>query len=663
MRIWVDVYDASDNRLGVGPVESVMSAQFVRPLDGAGTIRLRCVATDPRALDLLTNERRVRVFAEDTGGVRVLGEGVIRNRTLMESPSGVSLRIDGPDILDELKRRNCLLARIFNQQTVSNVADDLIALADGWTVTIDAAIEDELIDARYDGVTLLKAFQDLAQRYGYHLRLGGDTREIEISPFGDDNGLRILKTEHLTQETLANPALLMVQRMQTSEDTEDVFNWVLPIGAGEGTAGLTLEKSTRSIVNGDPYDIQTMEGPDGQTLYYLEDNSSVAVYGEIQKVVQFKQIAPLSNSDLDIENAANALYDATVNFLTRHSEPQEFYTVSVKNVKETILPGDKIHVNYRAGIETEEGFVSYLDVRGDFWVLRVNESIGLDSSVVDLEISNVDRTMESMAAVVIGGLESIALRNLKPQITSSTRSYVYDREIANGYSAIVPVEFTDATLEVQRVRMRLKTSPFRATASAAASGGGSSQTSASGGGSTESSTSTTHQHLIMRSEDGTSLQGSLATRRFTIVEQTTGTLYHFDADSDVGATARFFDMQASGGHTHDVDIPAHTHDVDIPAHTHELNFGISDDTETPVGVTVWVNGTDQTLALFGEAPLAATGGNLNEVADMGILTGLIEDAVGGLRQVHEIEIRCTGGQGRAEVTIEVFEITQAINLI
>jgi len=123
----------------------------------------------------------------------------------------------------------------------------------------------------------------------------------------------------------------------------------------------------------------------------------------------------------------------------------------------------------------------------------------------------------------------------------------------------------------------------------------------------------------------------------------------------LGATADLYTEGASGTHTHDIVIPDHTHD---------MTYGIFDNTGvTPVGVTVSVNGTDLTNDLFGQATLAPSGGFINRVADVTELTDAIQNASGGLQQVHDIEVACTSGQGRVQVTIEVYEITQTITII
>lgn len=554
MQIWLDVYDATGNRLGDGPVFAVRDAEISRVLDGAGSWSATLPATDLRALTLLTNERRVRIWTDGVNGKRLLSEGIIRQRKISESSSGVNLTISGPDALDELKRRSVLLGRIYNQATVATVAAGLIALVPGWSVQVDSSISSAVIDARYDGVSVLRAFQDLATRYGYHLRLATNAvRTLEIGTFGEDSGLRINRVQTVTLETLLNDKLLIVEEISEDKNTEEIYNWLIPLGAGEGVAALTLEKSTRTS----PYTIQTMTGPDGKTLYYISDASSVATYGEIRRVGQFKEVSALSNSDTDIENAANALYDAAVADLTRHKDTQQIYMVSVKNARQTIAPGQKVFIDYKAQVERDSEVYDYLNIRDDFFVLKAQEVAGSAGQSVALEISNIDRYPETVAETVISSIEQIELRGYKPAVVPAVSRYVYERAIAPGLPVVAPIEISDATLDVQRVRVRLVTGVFREA------------------------------------------------------------------------------LVASG---------------------------VADDAQTPSGVTVWVNGSDETTALTGSASLAPSGGALNVLLDEAALTALIVGATGGLRQAHTLEVRCTGGRGRVELSIEIAETTQAIKL-
>jgi hypothetical protein len=665
MRVWCDVFDSDYNRLGDGPVTAIKSASFRRALDGAGTFNMSLVGTDEQALTLLTNERRVRIYGETLDGTaRVLGDGIIRQRNMTEQSGGVTLQVSGPDALDELKRVNTLLARTY-RDTVQNVVDALLGLATGWTATVDASIASNTIDVRYDGVSVLAALQNIADRYGYHLRLSSSTaRTLDISEFGDDNGLRISKTEIVTTETIQNSELLMVQRLSQGQTSEQIYNWLLPIGAGEGTAALTLEKSTRTS----PYTIQSTTAGDGRTLYYISDASSISTYGTIQKVGQFKEIAPSGNTNTDIVAAANALYDAAVEDLQRHKQQTEQYSVTVKNVQQTIQPGDKIHLDYKARVQTESGFVDYLSIRDDFWILDVNETVSASGTSATLTISNVDQRVTTPAEQMMNAIEQINLRNLQPTTTGSVRSYVYYDDMDGSNSVTVPIEFTTATLLLQRVRMRIQTRPLRSNVTAAAGGGNHSHT-VTIPSHTHNVTTSDHRHLMF-AQRGTITPGFITDNNWITSANDSGTSTHdlilSTTVSGITGTAELWTREEGGGETTTSASGGGSTQTssDSGTHTHDMTYGIFDNTGvTPVGVTVSVNGTDLTNDLFGQATLAPSGGLINRVADVTELTDAIQNASGGLQQVHDIEVACTSGQGRVQVTIEVYEITQTITII
>jgi hypothetical protein len=619
----IDVLDSSGNRLGDGPVRDIQSVNITRELDGAGRVKI-AASVSQRSIDLFRVERRVQIIHEDNdGSLRLIGQGIIELVNVDENPTGINLGIRGPDILDELRRKNTLRARVFNQATLQTVIDELIGLVPGWTADISSTIAGNTIDGRYDGASVLKALRDTVGRYGYHFRMSSDEKVVSISQFGENSGERAIKAEIITPAMIQNPKLLFVQALPQQTSTKDLVNWVIPVGAGEGTGAVSLEKSTRTS----PYTIKSITGPDGTLQYYIEDTDSIATYGQIEKMLTAKQVAPLTNSDTDVINAANALYDAAAEWLQRNSNPIVTYAITVKNPKNNLLPGSKIHVNYKGQLETPSGLVDYLNIRGDFWIIKAIERVGLDQHAVDLEISNIDQKVMTTAEKIVESMESIELRDLKPDISSTTRSYVYNEEIAaadypdpgsSAFSAIIPVEFTDATLAVQRVRFRLKTLPFRAT-------------SLGGEGSA-------HQHTIF-----SFLGGATA------------------------VTERLYTGFPASGGVSNVRLKGPAENLksnfDDPAHTHTPKYGIHDDTVNPKEVTVLINGVDKTTELFGFTPLAPGGAALDVIADEGVLTNLFINAAGGLRQEHEIEIRCADQQGKVKATVEIFEDNQSVRIV
>lgn len=619
MRILCDVYDSTGNRQGSGPVTTLESVSVKKILDGCGTIQFSTPATDPNAINLLTLRRRIRIHIEDGDNYRELCRGVILKRELNDSSSGPTFTFTCSDNLEELKFRNTLIGRTYSQQTISTVVNALAALVPGWSATIEVGIASRLIDARFDGVSVLKALQSICQNNGVHLRVGSGS-VVEVGEFGQLSTLSIMNTSAVTPELIDNTGVAIVESIDAGEDAEDIVNWIVPLGAGEDAAALKLKRSTRTS----PYTIETGTGPNGRTYWFMRDTSSTALYGQVRKVVMFKDITPISNSATDKINAANQLYDAAAAYLQRAGVAQNNYSVRILNVgaENTIKPGDKINVRYTGRVYRDGAAVDYVSINQDMWVISVNEHISPEGHEVQLDISNIDKTPKSAASMVVEAMEQTELRGLQPITNVSRGGYVYQREIAPGFPAIVPVEFTDATLELLRCYVRIKTSPFRATSQSAANGGD-------------------HRHLVAIQQ---SVGGAPANYRVYSFINSAGTL-------PVSL------MLADGNVIGDAEGDLYTYGYS-GEHTHALAFGISDDTQTPSSISIYVDGINRTAALGG--PFMAGGGNADFTLNVGLITDYLVNAAGGLQQAHTIEIRCTGGRGRVEVTVEFYEVIQGI---
>jgi len=175
---------------------------------------------------------------------RSLGRGIVRLRNGSEAAGSRALTVSGPDQLEELRRANTLLGRIYDGELLADVIDDLVSLASGWTVDT-STVAAQVVYARFDGASVLKALQEIAARYGYHFRLSGD-REITFGPLGDAAPLRIIQAGHALTETLeTNDDVALIETLQWTEDSEAVANWIIPVGGGEGEAALTLAHSER----------------------------------------------------------------------------------------------------------------------------------------------------------------------------------------------------------------------------------------------------------------------------------------------------------------------------------------------------------------------------------------------------------------------------------
>lgn len=666
MRLWADVHNAVGTRLGAGPV-ALLNAEVTRVLDGAGTVKGEALGTDERARELLRNEQRWRVYwlADEAVQTREVGRGIIRNVGVAGSSAAWRLSVDGPDALDELRRVNTLLGRTYPAVTFGALINDLVALA-GWTAHVDAAISGKALAVRFDGESVLKAIRTLCQQQGVHMRYGGGNL-IEVGAFGQSSGMRLVQAEYAPVELYGNDEVMLIESLSVNTDSENLCNWIVPVGGGEGESTLSLQYATQNT----PYEVRVSHET-GKPVYYLADDASVTQYGRIQKVLAFKSIAPISNSDADLMAAANQLYDAASAYLARHSQPLVTYSVQAKKGRVTLRPGDKIRLTYRGLVLRDDGTpYTYLDIDQDVWIMRVSERVG-DGSSVSLELASVDRQAESGVTLVANALESIQVRDLRVQPYPCLATYVYRREIAPTFNADIPIDITNGVLYLNQCRVRIKTRPFRATSRAESSdevvtsaGGAVVTTTASGGASAEtSSAGGDHRHLMFQvsaTGQGQSLSGSYQFRHATFADSVGGPIV-------TGlwlATTGPFDVYtygASGNHSHTLNIPAHTHSISLPAHTHTVPpltvlYGIQDDTQTPQGVRVAINGVDATTALGG--PWASAGGEIEEWLD---ITSYLTSASGGLRQQHRLTVSCDGGQGEVEATVELRLTVQSIAL-
>ena len=467
MRILVDVYDPTGStRLGEGPVLTCDSATVSRRLDGQGRLKLSGSLTDKRAGDLLQNERVVRVWLDTEAGMREFARGVILEIRKSVNASNFTLDIDCADPMDAIARRTVRNGRQYTNASISSIASGLISLVPGWTVSVESGISANLHSARFTGTNVFKALLRLAEERGYHLRSGLANNQVELGVFGTDSGLTLTNLNGLGEGVLSNTSVVLIESIEVMENTRGVVNWVVGFGAGEGTAALTLRDSTRTT----PYTINSITD-NGQTLYYLEDAASIATYGQNEKTVVFKAIAPVANSTTAKEAAANALYDAMVAYLQRSKTPQISYKVRGVKTAQTIRPGDKVRLWYNGTVQRDGQDYTYLEVDETFWVLEVNERASESGVMVDLVISTVDQMEQSAAEIVVGAIEDIQTQSVAIRTYPYRDSMTYTDFVefktgpaANlGRDAIFKIEIDDTVTDLRYCVIRFKTRPLYTT--------------------------------------------------------------------------------------------------------------------------------------------------------------------------------------------------------
>lgn len=398
-RVWAEVFNSDGVRLGVIP--DIEAVKVTRILDGAGSVSLTLPGMSERALTLLTYEARVRVYLEQNNAVREVGRGIVRKPVTTDTPGGTTLTVDCPDELCELKDISVLLGRSYGDDapvSLESVVSSLVGLVDGWSASVEAGVSENLVSLRVDGVSILKALQELAENNGLHLRQSIGSKTLEFGAFGTDTGIYLRNVAHGNIRLQDNDNLAIVENLQITGTSEGLVNRIYPVGAGQGLAAINLENSTRTA----PYTIQSVTGPDGRTLRYIETGER-----PVREEVRRYKITPIANSAAAKEVADDALYDAAAADLARSSVVQETYRVVLAKVRRTIRAGDTVRLVFKGIVQQKGGAYVYRNVDDTFTVLEVDEDFSPGGVKTSLVISNVDRMMMSIEKQVITAINDV----------------------------------------------------------------------------------------------------------------------------------------------------------------------------------------------------------------------------------------------------------------
>ena len=458
LQLWAEIYDSTyTTKQGVGPIR-LMGANGTQAFDGPGTGAITTAPLHPdftiRALDLLTSKVVVEVWLQVPGSdKRLLTAFIADDISYVDRPSGIEINVTGPDVMNLLSNYSTLIAREYDNTTYYAVLLSLLGLA-GWTLFSDGVSSTVGFSTRFDGINVFKAIQFVAESGGYHFRLDPNVKKrLVIGALGDDTGVRVAFAKGDKPTIRFNEDVILAEDIEIVDDSRDVVNWILPVGGGDGDSALTLEDSTRTS----PYTKQTITGPDGRTLYYLTDSESVATFGQIQRRVNFKQISPLGTSNTSRRNAANLLYDAAATYLTRHKDAPQILRVTLRNVKQRILIGDKIRVHYVETVNFHGMPYTLKNINADFWVIKSAESVGESGVSTVLTVSDVDRKETTDADIVIGQLEGLEAHNVAFKPTFNIWSMGPYQDFFNNEILTFYLNIPDDVLEVTNVTMIVNT--------------------------------------------------------------------------------------------------------------------------------------------------------------------------------------------------------------
>jgi hypothetical protein len=611
---WLDIEDGTGHRLGLGPLRPIHGFNNSKPLSASGEFSFEVAAADPNRSALLEKRTAICRYVDAAGVVRIFGGGIIDQIKAKIDTSGYLIySVSGNDLARELSYRSVgLLSLASGSAGVTNGPAQIMALApSGWVLWNGTTLNP--VYAGFDGESVLSAFCRVGEHIGEHWRLGSGRQVIWLGPASafPPSGVRAVQHVNDTVSVETVTGIAIISSLEEISDAADLLTRVIPRGTGNGSAIGTLAFATNSA-------------PAGYTLdkvnNYLKRDDAESTYGRIEQVLDYKDLGPLSNTDLDLQNAANMLLQAAAEHLRQYGIPQKFYTVELAMVNQLLEPGTTIRVVYRQIID---GAVIY-DLDGTFNIISVDQAIdetGLHTTKI--EIATIDRLPMSDAEYLAGQAQEAKVFAAHQQLGPSVDNLSWRDELDSVHSASFRFWLGAEYTTIQRSLLRFRIQPLRSTVKSigtsstttsaggassptSSSGGSSTPTSSSGGGQT-SSTGGSHQHF-------TSLPGGYGN---TTVE------WYASGGEIIPVTPSASGLSlptgVSGSHTHTVDN--HTHSVSVPAHTHSISVPDHTHTLTPTLNTeygIFEESGANTLALADLAISLNGGGNLaGQVVDIG----------------------------------------------
>jgi len=433
MRYYIDIEDSSGNRLGSGPITSMGRWRSTAKMDQAGDFAFSMPASDEQA-DIVAETRVARCYALLPGGWTEIGAGVIeRIDTRIDDDGAVTLEVSGPDLLRELTYRSVgKLAIQAGGGAMTHAAAVAAAAAyapSGWTGTAAGSPACDSLYGQFADESVLAALAAINAKSQTHFYAVG--RALIFASAWSSSGVRAVQAQgDLAAETAAIVAL------SKQRDSWDLITRIVPYGAGDGAAQLTLAATTRTAPTG--YTLDTAAN-------VIRNDAAEALYGRRERRVDFKDITPLSSTTADVQAAANMLCDSALRTLALLSAPAEFYSLKLAECSTLLRPLQTVRLVYR-------DLAQRLDIDADLYILAATVEVDADGlRTTDVQVASVDRWPASDAAAVVEQLSQSKLYQVHPQRNGNLHTIAYTKHVDETEQAEFRFRFDDDVLALSRV--------------------------------------------------------------------------------------------------------------------------------------------------------------------------------------------------------------------
>ncbi len=446
----IDILDASGNKVGDGPLKNIIQVDDTRILDKLGMLTFVIPASDPKA-QFIAAGRSFDVFDEVDG---YLGRFLFNKMNFLDQAGRSLLIVQTWSILKELVYFISGFAREYAASQVETIIDDLVTDVSGWTTSTGTNLG--TANVTYQGQTIYQAVEELAKRWGLHFRLGSGTRVLEFDAFGVlNNNVRFTNLSGQSTD-FDGTKTAVIKSIKKMIATDEVYNRVIAVGAGNGAAQLVLLDTEV----GDFFTVTSRTRTNGQDETFIEDVASQTQFGVREVVLIFDQVRPIANTDTAKTQAQTELLKNAERWLNRYKDAREqFDNLLVYGLETDVNVGEMVNVRYKGFDENND---LYLDVDDDFWVMQVTRqrrATGMRSH--NFKVVNIDRvelTDQDIMANAVKAIQSEKLWIRPTAFRFENTYYDYVQAVVGvaGKTAKFTLSIDDTVTDVTRVVLRFK---------------------------------------------------------------------------------------------------------------------------------------------------------------------------------------------------------------
>lgn len=462
----IDILNSAGAKVGAGPLITASYVDTRETLDKIGSVSFSVPANDPKAREIQSG-RQYDIYDETDG---YLGRFIHKKHHTSDDLGQAMIQVEAWSILKELSYQIVGFGREYEAAQVEAIIADLLSDVSGWT--LDSLTSLGTANVTYQGQTVYQAIEELAERWGYHFRLGEGTRELEFGEFGETNTevrFTNLSGQNSQIDELSDVAI--VKAISQSENSDEVYNRVIAVGAGTGASQLQMKAGEV----GDFYTVQSRTRLNGQRELYIEDAASIAQFGVREIVIVFDQVRPISNTQTAKNQARTELLKNAERWLQRYVQVRkQLDNVQVHALRTRVKVGDKVNIRYKG---LDDSGLLYLDIEDDFWVVAHDRSRNQGGDYVsNFQLVSVDRAEKNDTDIMAKAIRGIKSEKLWIKPTAFRHSDTYTDFIANSDNlyqdkdAIFGFTFDETVMEVTRVVLEWRTRPIFATSTWNSSG-------------------------------------------------------------------------------------------------------------------------------------------------------------------------------------------------